>query len=221
MMGNEQGEININSGNYNEKIGHDYVEGNHYEIKDNAIIVVNKSNNQISNWKTLGLVTVLAGISVFFLASRFFISEEYVTYKNSEYKVEHPKKWRILEEDGFPYPGIRVISPQENAEDNFQEQVKFSIEELHTPLSLIEYTEDAVIEIKSFNLIIETPKKSTLANREGRKVIYKSKDGKKSVQVWALKNKKVYIVTYTAEANKFKKFEKQAEKIIQSLSITN
>ncbi len=59
----------------------------------------------------------------------------------------------------------------------------------------------------------------TLANREGRKVIYQGQDGRKRLEVWTIKNQKAYIVTYTAEADKFKKFSKQADNIIQSLEI--
>ena len=53
------------------------------------------------------------------------------------------------------------------------------------------------------------------------KLVYQGKDGRKRMELWTLKNKKAYIVTYTAEADKFKKFFKQADNIIQSLEISD
>ena len=34
----------------------------------------------------------------------------------------------------------------------------------------------------------------TLANREGRKVIYQGQDGRKRLEVWTIKNQKAYIL---------------------------
>ena len=41
------------------------------------------------------------------------------------------------------------------------------------------------------------------------------------MEVWTIKKQKVYIATYTAEAGKYDKYDKQAEKIIQSVAISN
>ena len=97
--------------------------------------------------------------------------------------------------------------------------MKLSIEQLAIPLSLNEYTEQAVQEIASSNSILEPPKNISFANREGRKIIYQDLDEMKRLEVWTLKNQKAYIITYTAEADKFQKFAEQAEKIIHSLEI--
>ena len=182
-----------------------------------------KSNNQHFLRTTLGLGATIIGIAAIFLVSENIFTEKYVSYENSNYgiKVERPQNWSIQEEDDFVNPGIIFLSPEENNADNFREKVKFSVEQLSTPLSLNEYTEQAVREIKSPNSIIKQPKNITLANREGRKVIYQGKDGMKRMEVWALKNQKAYILTYTAEPNKFKKFSKQADTIIQSLNISD
>ena len=159
----------------------------------------------------------------FFLASKYIFTEKYVSYENSNYgiKLERPKSWSIQQEDDFLKTGIILFSSEENNADNFREKVKVSVENLATPLSLKEYTEQAVKEIERSNLIIEPPKDITLANRKGRKVIYQGKDGIKRLEVWTIKNQKAYILTYTAEAAKFDKFLKQADRIIQSLTINH
>lgn len=82
-----------------------------------------------------------------------------------------------------------------------------------------ENNQDDFREIKKSNTIIEQPEDITFANREGRKIIYTGQDGMKRMEVWTIKNQKAYIATYTAEPDKFDKFGKQAEKIIESIRI--
>ncbi|MGK7895293.1 MAG: hypothetical protein AB4372_17140 [Xenococcus sp. (in: cyanobacteria)] len=218
----EQHDIDIKSGNYNENLSGDYnenVEEKYYEIIANTVNIVENSKVQLFALIIILLGGIVTSIATIFVIPKLSFSEQYKSYENSEYKLEHPKQWIILEEDGFPYYGTIFLSPKENQADKFQEQVKFSVEELDKPLSLTEYTELAIKEIESSNSILEYPTTISLANREGRKVIYQGKDEIKYLQIWALKKKKAYIVTYTAEADKFKKFAKQAENIIYSLQI--
>jgi eukaryotic-like serine/threonine-protein kinase len=166
----------------------------------------------------VGLGTIIvATAGILYLSN----TEKYVAYENSDYgiKLERPENWSIQEENDFLYSGVILIAPQENSEDNFREEVKILVENLAKPLSLDEYTDQAVREIKSSNTIIEQPQNITFANREGRKVIYQGQDGMKHLEVWTLKNQKAYTATYTAEVDKFDKFAKQADTIIQSLTI--
>ena len=183
-----------------------------------------KSSHTLLSWLTVGLGGIIVGLGTIFLASETIWKEKYVSYENSDYgiTIDHPQNWSIQEEDGFFNPGIIFFSPQENDKDNFREKVKISVEKLSIHLSLKEYTEQAIKEIERGNSIIEQPQNTILANREGRKIIYQEKDSViKRMQVWTIKNKKAYIATYTAEADKFNKFLKQADKIIQSLNISN
>ena len=136
-------------------------------------------------------------------------------------KLKRTKNWSIQQKDDFLKPGIILFSSEENNADNFREQVKVSVENLSTPLSLEEYTEQAVKEIEHYNSIIESPKDITLANRKGKKVIYQEQNGIKHLEVRTMKNHKIYIITYTEEPEKFNKFLKPADKIIQFLTISN
>lgn len=148
--------------------------------------------------------------------------KRYVSYENSDYgiKLEHPKKWTIQEKLDSWQPEVKFISPKENDTDNFQEKVTVAIENLSQPLSIKEYVAKTTAQIEVDNTIIESGKKTNFANKEGREIIYQEKNGnKKRREVWMIKNQKVYIATYTAEEEKFDKFAKQADKIIQSVKI--
>jgi hypothetical protein len=45
------------------------------------------------------------------------------------------------------------------------------------------------------------------------------KEGNKHLEMWTLKNGKVYLINYTAEEDKYDKFLEKVEKIIESLVI--
>ena len=192
---------------------------NKHEINNSIITDQNNKNKLLAI--SLGLGTTIIGIASIFLVFKIFAVEKYLPYTNYNYRieVEYPEHWSVQESEDIPYPGIIFLTPQENDQDNFQEQVKISGEKLSRILSLEEYTEQATKEIASSNIIMEKPKKITLANREGRKIIYQDTEAMQSLEVWTIKNQQVYIVIYTTESDKFKKFSKQAEQIIDSLEI--
>ena len=206
---------------------------------DNTLIEVNPSNinlngeyagatdNNNKNKKHL-FAPVMIAISTIaiilggsFFAYKNWSQPKYVAYDNADYgiKLDCPEDWSIREDSDFQKSGVVFISPQENANDDFQEKVKISIEKLTKTLSLNEYTDEAVREIEASNTVIEQPKNITFANREGRQVIYQGEDGIKRIEVWTVRDKKAYVATYTAEKKKFDKFAKQANKIIESFAI--
>ena len=173
------------------------------------------------------IVAVMGGVIAILGAGviRDYINREnYLSYENSNYgiQLEYPKKWSVQEKLNTLQPEVKLVSPLENNPDNFQERVTVEIETLSKALSLERYTAQATAQIETANTIIEPAKETNFANKEGREIIYQEKNGdKKRMQVWMLKNKNVYIATYTAEADKFNKFSKQADKIIESLAIDN
>lgn len=196
-----------------------------YVFESDLQPIEQESNNLLLRCLSLGLGCTIIGITSCFIIVKTIVNilntKSYKTYENFTYgiTVERPKNWSIQEEDDFVNPGIIFISPEENSTDNFREQVKLSIKQLSIPLSLNEYTEQAIQEIASSNSIIEPPKNISIANREGRRVIYQNANEIKRLEAWTVKNQKAYIVTYTSEADKFQKFAEHAETIISSLEI--
>ena len=196
-----------------------------YVLDSDSRPIEQEINNRLLRWLMLGLGGTIVGITSIFIIvntiANILNTKSYKSYENLTYgiKVERPKNWSIQEEGDLINSGIIFISPEENSTDNFREQVKLSIEELSIPLSLDEYTEQAVQKIASLNSIIEPPKNISIANREGRRVIYQDTDKIKRLKAWTIKNQKAYIITYTSEADKFQKFAEQVEKIISSLEI--
>ena len=185
-------------------------------------IVPPQPKKSLFPWLIAGLgaigLAVIGGLSI-------GNSETYTAYNNAEYAIalERPENWSIREHwNSFTEPGVTFLSPQANQKDSFQERVTVSVENLTQPLSLNEYTDLATAQIENSNTILEPATPTTFANKEARKVTYQTNDGsKKLMEVWTIKNQKVYIAIYTAEANKFDRYDKQAEKIIKSLAINH
>ncbi|MEL6440644.1 MAG: hypothetical protein AAFQ80_15485 [Cyanobacteria bacterium J06621_8] len=166
------------------------------------------------------IITAVVTILITFKTDIF--RKKYVVYENSDYgiKLEHPDNWSTQPKEDFLESSFIFLSPQENDADDFQEKVTVSIERLRQPLSLNEYTEQSSQEIARKNEIIEPPKVTTFANKEGRKIIYQEKDGNiKRLEFWMINNKKAYIATYAAEEEKFNKYLKKADRIIESVNI--
>ena len=180
-----------------------------------------KYKKSLLPWLLIGFGTIaIATVGTLFLSN----TEEYVPYENAEYGIdlERPETWSVREEWMTLQPGVTFLAPLENNTDNFRENITVSIEELAQPLSLNEYTEQAIAQIEDSNTIIEQPTETTFANREARKIVYHEKGGNKQrLEVWMIKNQMVYIATYTAETEKFNKFAKQADEIIQSVAKTD
>ena len=185
-------------------------------------IVPPQPKKSLFPWLIAGLgaigLAVIGGLSI-------GNSETYTAYNNAEYAIalERPENWSVREHwNSFTEPGVTFLSPLANQKDSFQERVTVSVENLTQPLSLNEYTDLATAQIENSNTILEPATPTTFANKEARKVTYQTNDGsKKLMEVWTIKNQKVYIAIYTAEANKFDRYDKQAEKIIKSLAINH
>jgi serine/threonine-protein kinase len=191
----------------------------------------NNNRNLKSNYSNIALglasifviIIVALGIGLWKFCGKEKIA--FSTYSNQEYgiKINYPEGWSTRQRDDFFTVGIIFISPDEELQDNFQENVSVMIEELSSPLSLTEYTNQSIEEIKKLsdpNLTSATV--TTLADREARKVIYRGEEAGNSLQrmqIWTIANNRVYIITYTAESQKYEKFSQIVEEMLNSFAI--
>ncbi|MCC0178730.1 serine/threonine protein kinase [Waterburya agarophytonicola K14] len=186
-----------------------------------------EENNKKSwlTWLVWGIGTIVGTIVLGIAGFSLIPQEKYIAYENKEHKIkiERPESWQVREDwNTFQEKGVKFLTPLENNQDEYQERVAVSIEELSTPLSLAEYNAQATNQIATYNTIIEPATPTTFANKEGTKIIYQEKEGnKKRLEYWTVKNQKAYIATYSAEVDKFDKYLKKAEETIASLMIND
>ena len=177
----------------------------------------------------LGLLKIFAGLGV---ASAIAIpswlifnnsQSNFVTYENEHIQIDYPKTWSRETNSNFLGDSVSFVSPQEDAADNFQERVTVSVGNSSRPLSLTEYTKQAVIQIENLdNFIMLSPKPIKVGNTVGKYAIYQGneRDVKvKRYEVWTVNYKKIYTVVYTSEPDKYSEFFPVAEQMIQSLKI--
>lgn len=145
---------------------------------------------------------------------------------NKGIRIKYPENW---DKQNIQDPVTKEVAiflpPQENNSE--QEKLIVTIEEqLNRPLTLNEYTNLAINEVKRHTKeanIIES-RSATLANSPAHMVVYTSKeepDNLIKLEIWTLKNNKAYIITYTAEKNKYSKFLTTAKEMIKSFEISD
>jgi serine/threonine-protein kinase len=135
------------------------------------------------------------------------VPPNFVTYENSTYgiRIMHPQEWEIMEN----YMGTVVLfkASLEDASDMFQENLNVVVGDLPEPMKLDEFTDANIDQIKSiFAAEVVDSSSTTLANNPARKVIYNLKQGQydlKLMQIYMLKGNKAYVITYTAEEDKY------------------
>lgn len=151
-------------------------------------------------------------------------TSDYLIYYNSEYgiKIKYPPNWTKMEQ---VFGAIVVfMSPKENAFDNFQENLNIVAESLSTPITLEEYTDVAISQLKQIITdinIVET-ESTTLAGNPAHKIVYTGRQGQyilKWMQIWTIKNNKAYVITYTAEENTYSNFLGIVQEMINSFEI--
>lgn len=149
----------------------------------------------------------------------------YTDYENKDYevKISYPQTWQVQTRDDFLISGFIFISPLENEQDSFQENVSIFVENLVSDTSLNEYTAESIAEIKQFSYPSITNTKSTpLGNYEGRSVIYEGKDRGivvKRMQIWTVFKSRAYTLTYTAQPERYDRFLPIVKRMTESFNL--
>ncbi|MEK0181952.1 MAG: serine/threonine protein kinase [Oscillatoriales cyanobacterium] len=153
-------------------------------------------------------------------------ADNLATYDNTAQgiKIKYPDNWDKQEESNpITKEVVQFISPKESDADKFQERLIVTVEPT-TNKTLDEYTKLSKQEILKLdkNAKIAQEGASTLAGKNGYKVVYTTKDGNrelKKLNVWTMKHDKAYLITYEAEAGKYDQFLPVVEKMIKSLEV--
>ncbi len=153
--------------------------------------------------------------------SLFVLLSSLLTYTNNTYKysVKYPSDWSQMEKSG----AIFFKSPLEPG-DKFDENVNVMIQDLSSQpsMTLEQYTDltkGQLTQIKATGIIL---KDVTFAAQKAKEIVYSAPMqgfNLKFKQVWFIKNKKAYLVTYTAEMSTFSKYEKTAGEIMNSFKL--
>jgi serine/threonine-protein kinase len=153
------------------------------------------------------------------LPSNFLIYEN----KVEGIKIGYPADWTKKEQ--YMESVVAFLSPKESPSDTFQENVNIIVQDLSAqPMTLEEYTELSINQIGQLvtNANIIESEATSLANNPGHKLVYTGIQGEyelKWMQIWTIKDNKAYIITYTAQIDKYSDFLEPVKQMIDSFEI--
>jgi serine/threonine-protein kinase len=148
--------------------------------------------------------------------------QNFASYDNSEYgfKIKYPQNWtRQAIDDPMTGEITKFMSP--NAANA---NVTIKVEKLQKPLSLAEYSQSSIEEIKKFfpQVTILNQKNNTLANLPAYELTYQGvADGVavQKMEMGIVRTDKAYVVIYGAEIGEYENFESTAQEMMQCFDL--
>jgi len=160
----------------------------------------------------------------------FNSENNYKNYVNNNFNIKftYPNNYKLNE--GLLGSIVTVYSEKENYEDLFVENLNIVTEDLsgrQIKMNLDEYTDLNIAQLEAMfdDFKIISSKKTELSKLPAYEIIHtsKSEQGKylKFRQIWTIYNDIAYVITYTAEENKFDKYFENFDKIFTSFELLN
>ena len=171
------------------------------------------------------VVTVIFGVAPL-VQSVLDNADGFTSYENQQnfLKMKYPDNWDKQEQPQIVNQEVvKFISPLEKEDDRFRDQVTVIVEPSGDK-TLDDYTKSSKQEILKLdkNAKIVQDVASTMAGKNGHRVVYTTKEGDrelKKLEVWTLKHDRAYLIAYEAQAEKYDKFLPVVEKMIKSLEV--
>lgn len=151
--------------------------------------------------------------------------KKFQTYQHDDYRfrMQYPQDW-VREDVEDPFTATVVIFVNYRHGDGRYPRAIVQVEELKKAMSLAEYSQSSVAEIKQFlkQAEISGPLKTTLGNRPAYKLLYRGiyeDQILQKMEVGMVKNDWVYVITYEAASDDYSQFEQTAQEIIDSFEL--
>lgn len=152
--------------------------------------------------------------------------EGWETYSKDGYSIQFPKDWQ-LNKEGQMGSEFAIFAPAESEIDKFRENVNLVIQDVSAyNLDLNAYaelSEKQITDMFTGAQILESGKKQN-NDKSFYKMAFTATQGifqLKFIQYYWVENKKAYVLTFTAEENKFDTFWNEGEKIMNSFVFNN
>jgi hypothetical protein len=147
-------------------------------------------------------------------------------FAQNGYKLQYPSSW-TLDTSKKMEPDFFIFSPRENDTDRFQENVNLLVQDLTGQnIDLDKYakiTERQIKELAIEGTIYESKKIIKPGKSAYYKMVYGMTQGVfklKIEQYYFIKNEKAFVMTFTAELNKFDSFLAAGKQILNSFVLT-
>ncbi|MEI8204517.1 MAG: PsbP-related protein [Bacteroidota bacterium] len=150
--------------------------------------------------------------------------DNWKTYENESFSIQYPPDWE-LDQSGQVGTSFIIFSPLESEQDGFRENINLIIQDLEG--KNIDLTKFASISVEQVNSMVTKvniieKKRITEGKDDYYKIIYTGDQGifhLEYEQYYWVQQSKAFILTFTGEQNKFSKFKKEGESILNSFLI--
>jgi archaellum component FlaF (FlaF/FlaG flagellin family) len=149
----------------------------------------------------------------------------YIAYENPNYKIKMSYPSYLKKQEEISGEVIFFLSPQNSSTDAFPANLDIIVQNISsTPLSLEEFTNLSVAQMREMvpdNNITDS-RKATLAKEDAYLLSYTGTQGLlklKWMSVYTIKNDTLYLITYTAGADKFSNYLPTVSKMLDSFEI--
>ena len=159
---------------------------------------------------------------------QYLVEDNVLVYESPAYgiRTQYPDGWEILIQSTSPSSiSLRFNSPPENDTDIFRENVVFEINTISNNTALSNYTTATLISYLEtypdleFNELSSTNLTST-AIPAYKLAASRTQDGLDFMQIFAIKEDKVYTILYSAERTRYSTFLPIIEEMIDSFEVT-
>ncbi len=145
-------------------------------------------------------------------------------YLNINYSIIFPKTWK-LDTSNVMGTEFCIYSPLENDNDKFSENINAIIQDLKGQnIGLKEYKEISEKQFNTSNCTIFESKIIKKQSNEYYSATYSMNQSNFKLKITSfcyIKNEKAYLISFTSEIEKYNKYKKVGEKILESFKLIN
>jgi serine/threonine-protein kinase len=155
--------------------------------------------------------------------------DPFLVYANfsKRIKLNYPADWKTQEREDTTAFLVVFVSAAEGPSDPFLENLSVIIEDLPQIVTLDAYVEFNLAQMRQFPIQLLESARSTLGGIMAQRVLFSGPlplpmgpfQGK-YLSYSALRGKRSYTATFTAQANKYEKFLPTVERMISSIEIS-
>jgi hypothetical protein len=158
---------------------------------------------------------------------QFLVEDNILVYESPAYgiRTQYPDGWEIIIQSTSPSSiSLRFNSPQENDTDVFRENVVFEINTISNNTALSNFTSATLISYLEAYPDLEFNELSSTNLTSAAIPAYKlaasrTQDGLDFMQIFAIKEDKVYTILYSAERTRYSTFLPIVEEMIDSFEV--
>ena len=159
---------------------------------------------------------------------QYLVEDNLLVYESPAYgiRTQYPDGWEILIQSASPSSiSLRFNSPPENDTDIFRENVVFEINTISNNTALSNYTSAALASYlesyPDFELIdLSSTNLTDTAIPAYKLVASRTQDGLDFIQIFAIKEDKVYAILYSSEKTRYSTYLPIIEEMINSFEVT-